>query len=161
MTTKFSKDIESAIQRIYERDGEVKPTTVVREARDKSSPLHGVFEWNDSKAAQQYRLNQARRIIRAVKITVEEQPEQLIHVPTIETQESSREGTYKPVSVVVESQDEFSRALDEALSKQRAAKRAVDLLMSKARDEGRQTEQLALALKSMSIAEQALANMPH
>ena len=45
-------------------DGLLTPEAVVETAKDKQSPLHSSFEWNDGHAAELYRLDQARRIIR-------------------------------------------------------------------------------------------------
>jgi hypothetical protein len=47
-------------------DGLLTPESVVETAKDKHSPLHNHFEWNDGHAAALYRLEQARRIIRLV-----------------------------------------------------------------------------------------------
>jgi hypothetical protein len=49
-----------------QHDGELKPEFVVNDARNPNSPLHSFFEWDDTEAAEQYRLNQARRLIRTV-----------------------------------------------------------------------------------------------
>lgn len=49
--------------------GELHPADVVEKARDKSNPLHREFIWDDSKAAEAFRLDQARRIIRGIIIT--------------------------------------------------------------------------------------------
>jgi hypothetical protein len=46
--------------------GELTPLDVVNDARAANSPLHSFFEWDDSEAAEQYRLQQARGLIRAV-----------------------------------------------------------------------------------------------
>ncbi|MCA0425033.1 MAG: hypothetical protein LCH61_17250 [Proteobacteria bacterium] len=46
--------------------GELTPEDVVADARNPNSPLHQFFEWDDSEAAQQHRLGQARGLIRAV-----------------------------------------------------------------------------------------------
>ena len=43
--------------------GKLDPETVVDVARDPDHPLHSHFEWDDSKAAHQYRLGQARALI--------------------------------------------------------------------------------------------------
>ena len=45
--------------------GVLRPQTVVEHARDETTALHNCFEWDDSVAAEEYRLEQARRIIRA------------------------------------------------------------------------------------------------
>ena len=49
-----------------ECNGEIRPQDVVADARNANSPLHSFFEWNDGEAAEQYRLSQARGLIRAV-----------------------------------------------------------------------------------------------
>jgi hypothetical protein len=50
--------------------GELTPKDVIDDARGHNSPLHTFFEWNDGKAAEQYRLQQARGLIRAVVAVV-------------------------------------------------------------------------------------------
>jgi hypothetical protein len=49
-------------------DGRLEAEDVVEAARDPASPLHNHFEWDDSVAAHQYRLTQARQIIRVVRV---------------------------------------------------------------------------------------------
>ena len=46
--------------------GELTPERVIIDARNPTSPLHPLFEWDESEAAHQYRLVQARALIRAV-----------------------------------------------------------------------------------------------
>jgi hypothetical protein len=48
--------------------GELHPGPVVDSARDERSPLHRYFEWDDAKAAAQHRLDQARMLIRSVRV---------------------------------------------------------------------------------------------
>lgn len=49
-------------------DGLLHPEMVLEAARDTESPLHSRFEWNDAKAAEGYRLGQARTLIAAAII---------------------------------------------------------------------------------------------
>ncbi len=52
------------LERISKRNkGKLKPENVVQEAKDSSSIFHDYFEWNNSKAAEQHRLQQARVMI--------------------------------------------------------------------------------------------------
>lgn len=46
--------------------GELTPQDVLDDARHDNSPLHSYFEWDDGAAAEAYRLQQARGLIRAV-----------------------------------------------------------------------------------------------
>jgi hypothetical protein len=50
------------------RGGYFKPEDVVDESRPANAPLHNVFEWNDTVAAEAYRVDQARYIIRGIVV---------------------------------------------------------------------------------------------
>lgn len=50
--------------------GVIKPRDVVDTARPKSSPLHWAFQWDDTKAAEAYRIEQARDLTAALHVTV-------------------------------------------------------------------------------------------
>lgn len=59
--------ISNELKRLAEsHGGELRPQVVVDAARSADSPLHHSFEWNDSEAAENWRLQQARMLIRAV-----------------------------------------------------------------------------------------------
>lgn len=49
------------------------PRTLLEANRETSAPLHDEFEWNDSEAAERFRLNQAATIIRNIVIVRTEQ----------------------------------------------------------------------------------------
>ncbi len=51
--------------------GRLTAESVVKDAAAPSSPLHGFFEWDDKVAGHRYRLDQARELIRSVRIEVE------------------------------------------------------------------------------------------
>lgn len=55
-----------------ERGGRITPKAVVETAKDEANPLHPFFEWDDAKAAEAYRLDQARVIIRSIQVKDEE-----------------------------------------------------------------------------------------
>lgn len=48
--------------------GRLTPDAVVEAARNARSALHRHFEWDDAKAASAYRLEQAREIIRVIRL---------------------------------------------------------------------------------------------
>lgn len=63
--------IASALQALAEAaDGRLTPEVVLEAARDPDSPLHSSFEWDDSKAAAAHRTNQARALIRSVRVEI-------------------------------------------------------------------------------------------
>jgi hypothetical protein len=51
-----------AIERIQAKHGG-QPEAIVTEARKKSSPLHPLFVWDDSEAAERWRVQQARQLV--------------------------------------------------------------------------------------------------
>jgi len=69
--------------------GELTPEDILADAKNDNSPLHDYFEWSDTAAAHQFRLQQARGLIRAVvAIYVDENKEKpairtraYVHVP--------------------------------------------------------------------------------
>jgi hypothetical protein len=61
--------IGNELERIRsESGGRLTPPAVVEEARNRRNPLHRYFEWNDKTAAEAYRLDQARELIRIIQI---------------------------------------------------------------------------------------------
>ena len=61
------------LERIKEKHGELQPEFVVDESRDKDAVLHCCFQWDDTKAAELYRKEQARKLIGNIIVTVEEE----------------------------------------------------------------------------------------
>lgn len=55
--------------------GELTPEDVLEDAKHDNSPLHSFFEWDKGKAAHQYRLQQARGLIRSV-VAIYTRPDQ-------------------------------------------------------------------------------------
>jgi hypothetical protein len=51
--------------------GRITPQQIVDAARDEGSALHPYFEWDDGTAAEQYRLMQARTLLRSCQVEVE------------------------------------------------------------------------------------------
>jgi len=85
------------IERLKKINGELSPQLVLKSARPKNSVLHECFEWDNAKAAQKYRLQQASYLLRAIEIVYigddgEKTKPVRAFVALIE------EGTYKPRS---------------------------------------------------------------
>lgn len=66
----MSEKITERLRELEQENGRLLPLDVVNAARDPDSPLHSHFEWNDSDAAEKYRLMQARTLIRSVRIEI-------------------------------------------------------------------------------------------
>lgn len=60
------------LDRLTKVNGGLTAENVVDSARKRASPLHDFFEWSDSVAAQRYRLEQARHLMRHVVVIYDE-----------------------------------------------------------------------------------------
>lgn len=62
--------IHECIDELAEKHGEITSELLLKVAKSKNHPLHGMFEWDDNIAARKWRLEQAAQMIRAYKFTV-------------------------------------------------------------------------------------------
>lgn len=60
--------IGERLEQIRRRRGKITPQVVVEDARPVGAPLHDYFEWRDDKAAEAWRLSQAKEVIASVYI---------------------------------------------------------------------------------------------
>ena len=81
-------------------------------ARPKDSPLHRFFEWDDVVGGEKFRLIQAAKYIREVRIvTLELEPiRQWVSIVTVKGRR------YKPIAEVLAKKDEYQMLLAECLS---------------------------------------------
>ena len=92
--------------------------TLLDANRNEDAPLHNEFEWDNEKAAESYRLHQARHIINCLCIKAEEAPnkEPVRAFFKIE----SRDSEYKSLDVILQSEDSYNALLRTALAELRA-----------------------------------------
>ena len=67
---RISEPVVAEIERIRIESG-LTPRNVVKQARDTDNPLHSFFEWNNNRAAEKYRLCQARMLVNRVEVVIE------------------------------------------------------------------------------------------
>lgn len=63
------------------KDGYLEPEQVVEAARNPNSSMHNQFVWDDTEAAQAYRVQQARALIKRVKVEVIRADNEVVRVP--------------------------------------------------------------------------------
>lgn len=68
MGKKSATNAGRELERLTKVNGGLTADNVVDTARSTASPLHEFFEWNNTVAAQQYRLEQARHLMRSVVV---------------------------------------------------------------------------------------------
>lgn len=102
-------------------DGLLRPADVVESSREPDATLHPVFEWDDYEAAEKWREDQARCLIRNVCVVVEgadaEQTRPVyIHVRAAEGRD---EQGYQTVAAVMSDDDKRASAIRDALAQLR------------------------------------------
>lgn len=99
----------SELQAIRDQHGALDPVLVVDTARDPEHPLHSRFEWDDSVAAEKYRLDQAAQLLRVVKLPADpSRPDDLRAFVAVKGKDSHR-ADYVPTEEALA--DEFARRL--------------------------------------------------
>jgi hypothetical protein len=93
------------LDHLLEEYGELTPAMVVEAARPEDSPIHGHFEWDDDVAAEAHRRDQARRLIRKVKVVYgvdEEGREKTVRAFVSARQEPKGPRAYRPTEEVLQ-----------------------------------------------------------
>ena len=62
------QEVAIEFQRIENKYGGTKPAHIVKEARDPNSSLHDYFTWDDSAAAENWRLVEAQTLARSIRL---------------------------------------------------------------------------------------------
>jgi hypothetical protein len=144
------------LEKIRLSQGIIKADTVVDAARPDDAPLHPVFEWQDAVAAENYRLYQARNLIRAVCVQTGDKTETApvyVHVKTAENP------GYHHTETVISRPDLYAIALQELQGKVSGALSAVRTLQSLAdsRADNELIAKIGIAVTAMETARAAVA----
>jgi len=90
--------LEQELSRLTERGGgTLTPASVVDAARSEESPLHQYFEWDDSIAAEAYRQDQARELIRRIRVRVSIQMTTLVVPRYVHDASDGGSAGYRPL----------------------------------------------------------------
>lgn len=100
---------------IEKRDGIVTPEAVVEFAKDETTQLHGQFNWDDGEAAHQWRLFQARQVIRAMVTIIPNENENVVTKALVHVIETTRNiAGYMSVGKVLSDEEYRKQMLDTA-----------------------------------------------
>jgi hypothetical protein len=124
--------VASELEQICQKHGGLlRPEDVVTFARNKRTALHSEFEWDDAKASAEYRLEQARRVIR-VSVTVLPSPhsdqEPVRAYVSVVSDRVQPGGGYRSFVEVMTDDDMRSELVNEAISEAKRWRRKYERL---------------------------------
>ena len=85
---------------------------LVEESRPEDAPLHGEFEWDDNKAAELYRQQQAKVIICNLVLVNDESPEQESTRAYVMVEQATHQ--YEPITAVIRNEDKLQALYQQA-----------------------------------------------
>ncbi len=110
--------IINALARLRREDGRILPEDVVEAARDKKSPLHNQFDWNDTLAAKKWRIEQARELLRVTVMLLPGVKDPIRAFVSLSTEKG-----YRMTANVLANVTFRSQLLEDALKEMRAFER--------------------------------------
>lgn len=107
---------DELLQIMVANDGVCNPSQVVEFARNPETQLHSRFEWDDTKAAEDHRLWQARQVI-SLELTVIPGKKRDVEIRLFISlsQDRTSEGGYRLITNVLEDPEMRAKMLYEAL----------------------------------------------
>ena len=101
------RSVDQALSALNEAHGRLTTDIVLEAATNADSPLHKMFEWDDSTAAHAHRIWQARKLIKSVKI---ERPDGDL-TPRYMSIKIENERWYEDISLIVQDRDKYLSVL--------------------------------------------------
>lgn len=107
--------IRAELERL-ERDGKIRPVDVVEAAKDESSPLHDCFTWDDGEAAHQYRLMEARNLLRVYVVRPDNEQGPVVRAFVSLTSDRVQQGGgYRAIANVMSDEELYAQMLHDAV----------------------------------------------
>ncbi|HFJ9697501.1 TPA: hypothetical protein ACGW13_000151 [Stenotrophomonas maltophilia] len=102
--------------------GVIQPADVVARASDPESAMHSWFQWDDTEAAQAYRLQQARQLLR-VFVTVETKDNKPVRAFVSLGTDRYGDGGYRTMAEVLSDEEMRAQLLADAVKELRSAEK--------------------------------------
>jgi hypothetical protein len=113
-------EVINELERIAKaRHGELRVQDVVEAARPAASPLHSWFNWDDTEAAHQWRLQQARQLIRVTIAYVGDNEDSIpirVFVSLTTDRYNKDGGGYRVTTAVLSDAEHRQQLLDDAMA---------------------------------------------
>ena len=105
------------LQELRDKNNGLTASIIIEEAKHKTSVLHSAFEWDDSKAAHQWRLHSARHLMRSVEIVITKEEGGIRCLPAFGFVKTDDGPRYETLAVV-QSDEELRKQVIERASKE-------------------------------------------
>lgn len=123
---RYSADPEVVAAEIMSLGDEVTAKDVLELAKDEDTELHKCFTWDDTVAAERYRLIQAREVIRFLVIKEEKEPTKRPEVRFFYKIDNDR--GYEPTKIIARDEDKYKALLEQAYAELRRFKAKYSML---------------------------------
>ncbi len=105
------------------KSGPLTAERVLDEATNTGSPLHRYFEWDDSRAAHNYRLEQARRLLRSIEVVISDAKGKEVPMRAYySVKDAEGQRGYQPMTFVFETPDLADQVIKQAFDQLEAWK---------------------------------------
>lgn len=124
-TINYKADAQKCADEIMEICDEHKsatPQLIVDKARDSKSELHKCFTWDNDKAADKWRLQEARIILCNIRIAEIKEDNKPQATPIRFFYKTNTTDGYKPTKMIFKNETEYKRLLERCASELRAIK---------------------------------------
>lgn len=108
-----AEKVADHIKKLEKKYGEVTREVFLDSARSEKSAMHCLFEWDDAKAAEKYRLQQAQVIITSIRVTVHSEDKPPI-ITRAFVQDREVSSGYVNITKALSEEDKRERILEEA-----------------------------------------------
>lgn len=111
-TYKFNADAQKVAEEIAGIGESATPRQIVDRATDKTSELHKCFTWDDKKAADKWRLQEARFVV--CNLVIEQKEPEAQPVRVFHRVGTTQDAGYKRVEIIMQNPDEYQQLLKQA-----------------------------------------------
>lgn len=103
------KKADAEFKRIKQVYGRLTAKTVLEASKPKKALFHKCFEWNDTAAAEKYRLQQARVLINNIQVTIVRSGNDVVELPVYEiVKDTKGRNNYVDVTNIINDQQNLN-----------------------------------------------------
>jgi len=117
------EDAKAAIDAATDSCGNISPDRLVADAKPKGAPLHDLFTWSNAKAADKWRVFEARRFIGRIEVVIDDSPAvrayHSVEVVVQDNEKPKQKSVFRSISEIMEDpsarDDLLRQAINDAL----------------------------------------------